>query len=55
MSIPVLPLDFYRIALDDEQFIVALDSRRGLTMEAKIRRVATPYHHFRIGAYRSAA
>lgn len=35
LRIPVLPLDFYRIALGDEQLIVALDSAEELTIETK--------------------
>jgi peroxiredoxin len=42
MSIPVLPMDFYRIALDGEQLIVALDTAEGLTVEAKSGQLATP-------------
>lgn len=39
---PSLPLDFYRIALDEDQLIVALDSAEGLNVEAKLGLLATP-------------
>jgi hypothetical protein len=35
-----LPLDFYRIGLDNEQLIVALDSAEELTIEAKVGSLA---------------
>lgn len=37
-----LPLDFYRIALDGEQLIIALDSADALRIEAKAGSLSTP-------------
>jgi peroxiredoxin len=37
-----LPLDFYRIGLDNEQLIVALDSAEELSIEAKVGSLAQP-------------
>jgi peroxiredoxin len=42
MTVPTLPLDFYRIVVDQEQLIVALDSAEDLTITAKSGTLATP-------------
>lgn len=42
MHVKALPLDFYRIALDNEQLIVALDSAEDLVIEAKAGSLTTP-------------
>ena len=42
LSIPALPLDFYRIVVDQEQLIVALDSAEDLTVKAKTGSLAAP-------------
>jgi len=39
---PALPLDFYRIAVGNEQLIVVLDSAEGLNVEAQSGMLATP-------------
>ncbi|MEO8589035.1 MAG: TlpA disulfide reductase family protein [Flavobacteriales bacterium] len=41
MHVKALPLDFYRIALDNEQLIVALDSAESLVVEAKTGALGT--------------
>lgn len=42
MKVPYLPLDFYRIAVGNEQLIVVLDSAESLTVEAQGGFLATP-------------
>ncbi len=42
MHIPQLPLDFYRILLDNEQLIVALDTAESLEVTANVGSLATP-------------
>ncbi len=42
MHVKALPLDFYRIAVDNEQLIVALDSADDLVIEAKAGSLGTP-------------
>ena len=41
-KVPALPLDFYRIVVDQEQLIVPLDSADDLTVVAKAGALATP-------------
>ncbi|WKZ64905.1 MAG: TlpA disulfide reductase family protein [Flavobacteriales bacterium] len=42
MKVPYLPLDFYRIAVGNEQLIVVLDSAEGLVVEAQGGLLQTP-------------
>ncbi len=42
MKVPYLPLDFYRIAVGNEQLIVVLDSAEGLAVEAQGGLLQTP-------------
>lgn len=42
IQVKALPLDFYRIVVDQEQLIVALDSAEGLSVDAKAGALATP-------------
>ena len=42
LRVKALPLDFYRIVVDQEQLIVALDSAEELSVEAKAGSLATP-------------
>ena len=42
LRVKALPLDFYRIVVDQEQLIVALDSAEELSIEAKAGALATP-------------
>lgn len=42
MSVPALPLDYYRLAMGDEQLIVALDSAESLSVEATLGRLSLP-------------
>lgn len=42
MKVPFLPLDFYRIAVGNEQFVMVLDSAEQLTVEAQVGMLATP-------------
>lgn len=42
INLKPMPLDFYRIAIDNEQVIVALDSAEGLVVEAKAGSLETP-------------
>jgi len=42
MNVPYLPLDFYRIAVGNEQLVVVLDSAEGLTVESQSGMLATP-------------
>lgn len=42
ITIASLPLDFYRLALDNDQVILALDSAEGLTLEASLGQLSMP-------------
>lgn len=42
IRVPAMPLDFYRIAVGQEQIIVALDSAESLTIEAKMGALNVP-------------
>ena len=42
IHLKALPLDFYRIAVDNEQLIVALDSAESLVVDAKTGSLGTP-------------
>lgn len=42
MKVPALPLDFYRIAVGEEQLVVVLDSAESLSVEAKSGQLAEP-------------
>ncbi len=42
MQVPYLPLDFYRIAVGEEQLVVVLDSTESLTVEARSGQISEP-------------
>lgn len=42
LKIPALPLDFYRLAMDQEQLILVLDSAENLSVEATLGRLSLP-------------
>ncbi len=42
LDVPALPLDFYRIAVGDEQLVVALDSAESVSVEAVAGNLAAP-------------
>ena len=42
LDVPTLPLDFYRIAVGDEQLVVALDSAESVSVEAVAGNLAAP-------------
>lgn len=42
MSIPALPLDFYRLALDNDQMILALDSNESVSAETTLGMLSMP-------------
>lgn len=50
LSIPALPLDFYRIVVDQEQLIVALDSAEDLDSEGQDRFMGGPDQRERLGS-----
>jgi len=42
MKIPALPLDFYRLAMDQDQLVIAVDSAESLSVEATLGRLSIP-------------
>ncbi|MBL7951321.1 MAG: redoxin domain-containing protein [Flavobacteriales bacterium] len=42
LKIPAMPLDFYRLVMDQDQLVIALDSAESLSIEATLGRLSIP-------------
>lgn len=44
LTVPPMPLDFYRLVMDQDQLVIALDSTESLAVEATLGRLSIPIH-----------